>query len=195
MPGMRATRVSSTYQVGQALLRNWRCLGCRFPGEKQLFDYETRIRLQRKWVNQVLSSLAGRRYSKHRQSNSGFRVSLTACLLKSRRRSQRRCESGNKVVIHAATCDLAAPQSAIPCSSASSPASKQVLHSFVNAVSFSRHHLFHLYKATDASSQRLSHPDEAAQRSSYVYRAYHMSFEHHVVGSVCTSVFTVTKCW
>jgi hypothetical protein len=120
MPGMRATRVSSTYQVGQALLRNWRCLGCRFPGEKQLFDYETRIRLQRKWVNQVLSSLAGRRYSKHRQSNSGSRVSLTACLLKSRRRSQRRCESGNKVVIHAATCDLAAPQSAIPSSSASS---------------------------------------------------------------------------
>lgn len=34
--------------------------GCRFPGEKQLFDYETRIRLQRKSLNQVLSSLAVR---------------------------------------------------------------------------------------------------------------------------------------
>jgi hypothetical protein len=77
---MRAPRVSSTYQVGQALLRNWRWKGCRFPGEKQLFDYETRIRLQRNSVNQVLSSLAVRRCSKHRQSNSGSRVSLNGLL-------------------------------------------------------------------------------------------------------------------
>jgi hypothetical protein len=57
VPCLRATRVSSTYQVGRALLRIWRWKGCRFPGEKQLFDYETRIRLRRNSLNQVLSSL------------------------------------------------------------------------------------------------------------------------------------------
>jgi hypothetical protein len=37
VPCLRATRVSSTYQVGQALLRNWRWKGLSLPRRKAAF--------------------------------------------------------------------------------------------------------------------------------------------------------------
>jgi hypothetical protein len=66
-------------------------------------------------------------------------------------------------VIHAATCDLAAPQSAI--SSGSSFKTAGVVHSRVVRSYRFLDITCSIYEATDASSQRLSWPDETAQRS------------------------------